>query len=185
MSTGAQPPGSVRVQPATEADLELIARLAAEIWRVCYAAILAPGQIDYMLARMYSLDAMREEMQGRGIRYDLLFEGGVAGGFASYGPESAPGLFKLHKIYLRPELQGRGLGSLLLRHCEAEARRLGGRRLMLNVNKGNARAIAAYQRNGYKIAREVVADIGGGYVMDDFVMEKVLETQDSSMPTGQ
>jgi len=42
------------------------------------------------------------------------------------------------------------------------------------VNKRNVRAIKAYQRNGFEIADSVVTDIGGGFVMDDYVMAKDL-----------
>jgi len=42
------------------------------------------------------------------------------------------------------------------------------------VNKRNAKAIAAYQRNGFVIADSVVTDIGHGFVMDDFIMTKKL-----------
>ncbi len=73
-----------------------------------------------------------------------------------------------------PELHGRGLGSRLLQHVEREVRQLGARRLILSVNKRNAKAIAAYQRNGFVIAESVVTDIGGGFVMDDFIMTKEL-----------
>ena len=75
---------------------------------------------------------------------------------------------------LRPELHGRGLGSQLLKHGEDEARRLGARRLILAVNKRNARAITAYQRNGFGVVESVMADIGVGFVMDDFIMAKDL-----------
>ena len=77
-------------------------------------------------------------------------------------------------LYLLPELHGRALGSRLLRHAEREVRRHGGRRLILAVNKRNAKAIAAYQRNGFVIAESAVTDIGGGFVMDDFIMAKEL-----------
>ena len=79
---------------------------------------------------------------------------------------------KLHKLYLLPELQGRGLGSRLLQHVEHEVGAGGARRLILSVNKRNVRAIKAYQRNGFVIAESVITDIGGGYVMDDYVMAK-------------
>ena len=43
----------------------------------------------------------------------------------------------------------------------------------LTVNRGNAKAIRAYERNGFKVVRTQVTDIGNGFVMDDYVMEKV------------
>ena len=82
--------------------------------------------------------------------------------------------FKLHKIYLHPDWHGRGLGSRLLQHCECESRKRGALQLVLAVNKRNAKAIATYQRNGFVIAESVVKDIGGGFVMDDFIMAKEL-----------
>ena len=159
---------------ATGTDLPAIARLAEVIWRAHYPGIISTEQIDYMLARMYSLETMREEIRLRAIRYERLLAGGEMIGFASYGPTETPGLFKLHKIYLHPAWHGRGLGSLLLRHCEHQARRLGADRLALAVNKRNTKAIAAYQRNGFAITDSVVTNIGAGFVMDDYVMAKDL-----------
>ena len=179
--------GLVEILPANEKYLAAIAELAGIIWRACYPGIITHAQIDFMLARMYALDAMREEMQSQGICYDRLLSGDELVGFASYGPmeagtprccvrtaQRAVPTFKLHKIYLHPDWQGRGLGSRLLQHCESESGKRGARRLILAVNKRNAKAIAAYQRNGFAIAESVVTDIGGGFVMDDFIMAKNL-----------
>lgn len=214
------PSGGTQIILATEADLPVISRLAGVIWRACYPGIITHAQIDYMLARMYALDVLRDEIRSQGIHYDLLLVDGKPAGFASYGPVAAtppsqkavatprrpsenhtsfepggnsPGAvhstlgdeasppptnpafeFKLHKLYLLPELHGHGLGSRLLQHVEHEARKLGGCRMILTVNKRNAKAIAAYQRNGFVIAESVVTDIGGGFVMDDYVMAKDL-----------
>jgi ribosomal protein S18 acetylase RimI-like enzyme len=159
---------------ATEADLPAISKLAGIIWRACYPGIITRAQIDFMLARMYALDAMRGEIQSQEIRYDRLLAGNELVGFASYGPTEQPGIFKLHKIYLHPAWHGRGPGSLLLQHCEREVRKLGASRLILNVNKNNTKAIAAYQRNGFTITDSVITNIGGGFVMDDYIMAKNL-----------
>jgi GNAT superfamily N-acetyltransferase len=158
----------------TEADLPAIAKLAGVIWRACYPGIITSEQIDYMLARMYAPGVLREEIRSQGIRYDLLLVDGKPVGFASYGPASEPGVMKLHKLYLLPEMHGCGLGSRLLQHVEREVRAGAGRRLVLSVNKRNARAIAAYKRNGFVTVNSVATDIGGGFVMDDYIMAKDL-----------
>ena len=166
---------SPSIVPANAEHLPAISQLAGVIWRACYPGIITMEQIEYMLARMYSLETLREEVCLQGIRYDRLLAGDELIGFAAYGPTELPEASKLHKLYLHPSRHGRGLGSLLLEHCEQEVRKLGSRRLVLNVNKRNGKAVATYRRNGFEIVESVVADIGGGFVMDDFVMGKDLK----------
>ena len=167
-------PNQNEIVRATEAGLPAISELAGVIWRACYPGIITMEQIDYMLARMYALDVLRDEIRSQGIRYDRLLLDGKLVGFASYGPTSEPGVMKLHKLYLLPEMQGRGLGSRLLQQVEGEVRTGGARRLILSVNKRNTKAITAYKRNGFVIVESVVTDIGNGFVMDDYIMAKEL-----------
>jgi len=173
----AEKPSAVQIVSVGEEHLPAIAELAGVIWRACYPGIISHAQIDYMLARMYALDALRDEIQSQGIHYQLLFVDSKPAGFASYGPSSEPRVMKLHKLYLLPELHGRGLGSYMLQQVEREVRAAGAHRLILTVNKRNAKAIAAYRRNGFVIAESVVTDIGGGFVMDDYVMAKSVSDQ--------
>ena len=163
-----------RIFPVAEADLPAVAELAGVIWRAVYPGIISGEQIEFMLAGMYSLDRLRAEIRSQGIRYYRLVVDGQLAGFGSIGPTASPEVWKLHKLYLRPEMHRRGLGGFLLRHCEAEAGSSGARRLILTVNKHNHKAIAFYQRNGFTVAESVVTDIGGGFVMDDFILTKDL-----------
>ena len=63
---------------------------------------------------------------------------------------------------------------MLLRHVIEAAQLREFSALVLNVNKRNTAAIAAYRRNGFAVREEVVVDIGGGFVMDDYVMALTL-----------
>ena len=165
-------PGLPSILPASESDLPALAALAGVIWRACYPGIISQEQIEYMLAQMYAQHTLRDELCSQGIRFYRLLLGERFAGFASLGPTDTADVMKLHKLYLLPELHGCGLGSRLLQHCETEARRVGARRLTLAVNKRNARALAAYRRNGFAVVDSIVTDIGGGFVMDDFVLAK-------------
>jgi len=50
---------------AKEEHLSAISELAGVIWRACYPGIITNEQIDYMLARMYSLDVLRDEIRSK------------------------------------------------------------------------------------------------------------------------
>ena len=157
------------IRAAEVEDLATVRALAQEIWPACYKEIISAAQIEYMLEQMYSLEQLRADAAA-GIAFDLLLEGEVPIGFASYGATGNHGECKLHKLYLLPSHHGRGLGSLLIRHVIDTMKKRGFATLVLNVNKRNAAAIAAYRRNGFVTREEVVIDIGGGFVMDDYVM---------------
>ncbi|MHB8523655.1 MAG: GNAT family N-acetyltransferase [Limisphaerales bacterium] len=161
------------ILPAQPGHLAAIAALAEVVWRAYYPGIISVAQIDYMLARMYDLDVMRQEM-ANGISYDRLLVDEALVGFASYGPVGVDGEMKLHKLYLHPTWQRRGLGSRLVRHVEHAARQRSCPALSLSVNKANHQAIAVYRKNGFTIREPVVVDIGGGFVMNDYVMAKRL-----------
>jgi len=161
---------AVVIEPAAPEHLAEIASLAAVIWRAHYPGIISPAQIDYMLARMYDVDVMRREFQS-GIVYERLLLDGQLRGFSSYGA-AAPNELKLHKLYIHPACQRRGFAALMLERVEEAARRRGCPVVVLTVNKRNANALAAYRKHGFAIRESVVADIGGGFVMDDYVMVK-------------
>jgi len=67
--------------------------------------------------------------------------------------------------------QGKGIGKALINFIANEANERHQKGLILNVNKKN-KAIRFYESIGFTISNEEVIDIGNGYVMDDFVMEK-------------
>ena len=150
-------------------DIPRLQRLAAEIWRAHYPAIISIEQIDYMLARMYAADVIARELR-TGVVWELIRQDGEAVGFLSYGQEPAAGVLKLHKLYLQVGRHGQGLGQAALAYVKDVAAERGAREISLCVNKNNHKAIRAYQRAGFTIAESLVTAIGGGFVMDDHRM---------------
>lgn len=153
-------------------EAEALAELAARIWWHNYPAIIGAAQIEYMLARRYHPPLIRQTL-ARGDHWDVVRAGDALLAFAhSFRLEG--GAVKVDKLYVHPDWQRRGLGRMLVDRIEARARAHGRSHLLLRVNRRNGQAIAAYVKYGFVVAREVVEDIGGGFVMDDYVMVKPL-----------
>ena len=58
---------------------------------------------------------------------------------------------------------------------ESGARRQGRTTLTLRTNQHNHTALAAYQKYGFSVTAQVITEIGAGFVMDDYMLEKVLD----------
>lgn len=167
----------VRIRRIAEFELPTVQRLGREIWNRYYPGIITQAQIDYMLSIWYLTDAMAREMQMRGVWYALIeAESLGAVGYLSF-ERYAEGIVFINKLYILPEMHGRGIGAAALNWTLERAKELSCDRVQLRVNKHNAPAIRAYQRAGFLFVADVCSDIGSGFVMDDYLMEKpVLQT---------
>ena len=173
----------VRIEPLTEAEVERLVALAREIWCAHYPAIIGTAQIEYMLGQRYNLETVRAELRQGGLWWDTLTVGEEMAGFASYFLTQAAGEMKLDKLYVRPRHQRHGYGGMMIaRACEV-ARSRACDRLVLAVNRNNRSAIDSYLKHGFRIADAVVKDIGGGFMMDDYIMVKPV-TGDGSASRG-
>ncbi|AGA59669.1 acetyltransferase [Thermobacillus composti KWC4] len=154
----------------TPEDIETTARLADEIWKEHYISIITAEQINYMLDKFQSVPAISDQIGNQGYEYYLMLVDGDPAGYLAIKPEASK-LF-LSKFYLLKAYRGRGFGSRAIGFLAdlCKERKLSA--IWLTVNRHNASSIAVYERNGFRIVRTQVADIGGGYVMDDYVMEK-------------
>lgn len=159
---------------ATCDDLAAIKELATRIWNAHYPGIITQEQIDYMLAQDYAIERLQQDLK-QGIGMDKLLVEGKLTGFSAYGPTSRSDEIKLHKLYVDQSVHGKGYGYKLLTHCESNVKARGYHKIILQVNKNNSKAIKAYERNHYYREESVVVDIGGGFVMDDFIMAKILD----------
>ena len=151
---------------ATESDIPLLRTLAREIWTTSYTKMLSAEQIEYMLNWMYSEEAIRKEMN-EGARWELIRMGDKTIGYIAVTPEDEK--LKLNKLYLLRTTQGKGLGQLALTHVIDYARQFGYKSLYLTVNQRNYNAIKAYEKGGFTRIEFKIFDIGGGFVMDDFI----------------
>lgn len=157
---------------AGDADIDVVARLAHEIWYEHYVPIIGREQVDYMVAKFQSAEAIAAQI-AEGYEYFLVRKAGQDVAYGAIRCESEQRTMFLSKLYVLQSQRAGGLGRILLGEFERLARQRGLQSIWLTVNKYNP-ALDAYRRLGFKVTAPVVTDIGNGFVMDDYRMEKII-----------
>jgi len=163
-------------------DFVRVAELASEIWTEHFTPIIGPAQVEYMLERFQSAEAIAKQVAEEGYEYQLVYEAGELVGYFALVFDDQDRSAQLSKLYAEGSRRGRGLGRSMVERIEDSCRYRGMHNLWLTVNKRNASAIAFYRRLGFAVADAVVTDIGGGFVMDDFVMRKAVSSTPGPSP---
>lgn len=160
------------VEKNTDSQFTEIIAIAKEVWPIAYGEILSREQLRYMMEMFYSAESLQEQANEKQHHFIIARENEIPVGFASYEFHcSGTDKTKIHKIYILPDQQGKGIGKILLDYITDKAKSQNNEAVFLNVNKYNP-ALHFYQKTGFEIVKEEVIDIGRGYVMDDYVMEK-------------
>lgn len=160
------------IRIATTKDIPLIRQLAEQVFPETYKNIITPEQCRYMMDMMYSEESLRLQMTEEGHVYQLLSVDGEAAGYVSVQPIESD-LYELQKIYVLPRFQGRHLGRTLFDAAVALVKKLHPEpcRIFLHVNRYN-KAKTFYEHLGLKVTKQGDYDIGHGYFMNDYIMEK-------------
>ncbi|KAA9340685.1 GNAT family N-acetyltransferase [Adhaeribacter soli] len=159
--------------PVSATDLPRLRELALATWEPTYKDILSREQLLFMQEEIYTLPALQKQ-QNEGQEFFFISVNAALVGFLSVTLKDATeGRYKLNKIYLLPQRQGKGFGKKALSAAGELVKSKGGKVLELNVNRYNP-ARHFYEHCGYTIIREEDIPIGP-YWMNDFVMEKRLD----------
>ncbi|GLB48186.1 GNAT family N-acetyltransferase [Neptunitalea lumnitzerae] len=166
---------NIEIEEVLEDNISLIHEMAHEVWPETFKNILSNEQIAYMMNMMYSIEALKNQLKNN-CRFLVAQQQQKNVGFASFevGYMNNPNCTKLHKIYILTQYQRSGFGKLLIKEIEKIAKDNVCTTLSLNVNRYNTAAIAAYEKLSFKVTKQEDINIGNGYLMEDFVMEKSL-----------
>lgn len=160
------------IEKATTEDIKTIQAIAKETWPVTFGEILSESQIDYMLEMMYSTEAIMRQMTAQNHVFFLAIESSKPVGYlsveANYKGQSKT---KIHKIYILPSAQGKGIGKLLIEKATQVAKERQNLWLSLNVNRNNV-AVKFYETVGFATVGQENIDIGNGFLMEDYIMDK-------------
>lgn len=162
------------IYTATSSDFPIIQEIAYVTWPHTFRDILSKEQISYMIEMMYSTVALTEQTMQKKHQYLIVKDETKNLGYASYELNyKGLSITKIHKIYILPEAQGKGVGKLLMNTITTVAKENRNTSLSLNVNRDNA-AFDFYRNIGFEKVGEENIDIGDGFLMEDFIMNKKL-----------
>lgn len=155
----------------TEAQFVLIEQLGDVVWREHYTSIIGIDQVEYMLKKFQTAKVIETQVS-EGYQYYIISQkGDPAGYFAIRKDEDA--LF-LSKLYVLQDFRGQGLGKAAMQFIETEAKQNSCNKICLTVNKYNTNSIKVYENIGFVNTGNLVIDIGNGFIMDDYTMEKLI-----------
>ena len=155
-------------------DIDAVVKLANRIWRQHFTPIIGSAQVEYMLDRFQSVPAISSQLAA-GAGYYIASLDARPVGYTCLIPDRSTARMMISKIYVMLEARGIGVGRRLLDFIESECATQKLDTLWLTVNRYNIGPIEWYRRHGFRIVDEVRKDIGSGYCMDDYIMEKQLE----------
>lgn len=154
---------------STDADIRAIAELADEIWHEYFPSVISEEQIDYMVDKFQSYDAIKSAVANDEYKYYMAYHNGEFCAYLGFHDEGRGTIF-ISKVYVRADKRGKGIASGMLEKLRCDYPNA--KKWYLTVNRGNSGSIAVYEKRGFKTVRKQCFDIGGGFVMDDYVMEK-------------
>lgn len=153
----------------TSRQIALLTNLAAEIWKEHYPPIIGDAQVEYMLEKFQSYTAIVQQIDSSELTYYLLYLHGEPSGY--FAMQIKTDQVFLSKLYVRKISRNQGVAAAALAFVRQIARANALDRIVLTINKNNHASLLAYEKIGFVRTGEQVTDIGGGYAMDDYVLE--------------
>lgn len=166
-------PGIVAVRVSKLGHIKQLRSLTHAIWRQHFPSVITVEQIEYMLRKFYGTWSVVKKLWKGEVFYLVQADGNYVGYF-SYSFEPDQKRAQLNKFFLLRGMRGKGIARIVVNHIAQTSKEHGAEILWLAINRKNTDSIAIWEHLGFKIAREEAFDIGSGFVMDDYIMERRL-----------
>jgi len=157
------PTRRIIVRPASWDDIEGMARVSVDTWRLTYKDILPKAYLERLRAVRQETQRSRM-MHAPGVHHFVAIEpsAGEVVGFVSCGPTrnggAAPG--EIYELYVQNGFQGRGLGRRLFRAAMDRLARDGHERLVVWVLNENPNFNFYPRMGGWLHAKKTIR-VGG------------------------
>lgn len=167
----AKPNSDYHICQVNRTDIGLIRELATKTFEPTYREITPADMIVTLFEEMYSVENINKQFD-KGYQFFILYHKSQAAGYLAL-ERQGDNLVYLHRLYILPEMQGRGYGRILIEYGFEASRKMideGVCRVELRVNKYN-RAFEFYKSIGMQVAyyEEMVVE-STDFIRPDYIM---------------
>jgi ribosomal protein S18 acetylase RimI-like enzyme len=145
------------IRSATKEDLSAVHQLLVETWHATYDDVYGAEKVNEITARHHSFDALKKQLAKPYSEFIIADDGADILGMA-YASQKDHKLSVLNQLYVHPEHQKKGVGSLLL--AEVESAFPGVFALQLEVIDKNRNAVEFYESRGFEKTGTRIDDWG-------------------------
>lgn len=156
----------------TEEQIHQLADTAKGIWEEHFTPIIGKEQVSYMVSRFQSFPALKEAIEKNGYEYYFFLADDQIAGYTGIHVENYA-LF-LSKLYVKKEFRGNKISSFGLNFLIEKAKKENLKKIWLTCNRHNENTLKIYRHFGFETVREEDNDIGNGFYMNDYIMEKAI-----------
>ncbi|UJF16187.1 GNAT family N-acetyltransferase [Jeotgalibaca sp. MA1X17-3] len=156
-------------------QVEDVANLADIIWREHYVPIIGEEQVNYMLKNLQSTEKMIEDIASGKTEYFSIEAHNEEIGYVAIEWQNQ--MMFISKLYLLNSSRGNGFASQIIKELKIRALQQKKSFIQLTVNKYNSSAITFYEKMGFVKIDSIISSIGDGFVMDDYVYEYDLSSE--------
>lgn len=159
----------LRIVPAETAELLFnIEALADDIWHEHYAPLLGEAQVNYMLEKFQSVDAINSQIMSGTEYFVLMYEYLMAG---YIGMKEEADALLLDKLYIHEECRGHHIATNVLNYLIGVCKKRGLNKIWLTCNQTSVKTLDILKHLGFVAVKEQTTEIGNGFVMNECVME--------------
>lgn len=159
----------MKIRHAEVEDVDEIRDVAMESWKDTYSGIIPLDIIEEIVESWYDEDDLIQQVD------DPIFfvaeEGEEITGYIHASVKNSRA--HLHRIYLRPESQGEGIGTELYKKAEKEINESGGDFIRLEVMSENTKGLDFYRGKGFIEEEEEEAELNETKVLQKVLVKKI------------
>lgn len=163
------------IKADTATDFKIIEKLANEILHEVYDPIIPAEHTDFFLKKYQSENAIKHQIEIENFSYFLLSFDTKSVGYL--GIQQLNEKLILSKLYILASFRGLKIGKTALEYVNRFAADNGLEKIELIVNRKNQHTIEIYLNSGFKIVESIVSAFPNGHSIEDYKMEKVVETK--------